>query len=144
MGIKTEKGNYSETFVSCKHWRAQCLYGRGGERLLRDTQSMKIRFLLWITLSELLKTERNWRDCPYGLKTVFANTSYHVFIFLKTHENYFPYFCFRIQHSAKCSCSDGCTDLVFNHFNMYKVILFWLLLCVVYVNAYSIFLVNKR
>lgn len=32
--------------------RAQCLYGCGGKRLLRDTQSMKIRFLLWITLGE--------------------------------------------------------------------------------------------
>lgn len=79
--------------------------------------------------SRRILLERNWRVRPQRLKVVFANTSCHIFTFLKTHENCSPHFCFRIQDSAKCPFSDGCTDRVFNHFSMYKVIFISFICC---------------
>lgn len=57
MGTQTEMGNYSERLVFWEHGGTVSLWS-WGKRLLRNSRSMKIRFLLWITNS-LKKKQRS-------------------------------------------------------------------------------------
>lgn len=125
MGAKIETGNYAERLVFWEHGGHSVSVVVGEKDSWETPRAWKLGFCFNHSRRVLFKS--NWRDWSHRLKVVFANTSCHIFTFIKTH--YFPDFYFRIQDSAKCHFSDGCTDHVFNHFSMYKVIFISFIFC---------------